>query len=207
MMLPDPVAYLIHRNESLPAVPAGKAFAYVLAGNGLFKRARNRHVDALIPLATAQVAGLRPLTPYVRPAGRIPGQILNRILADARRRSWDTPREAMYHVIIEHKQVRVFRPHQQAGAGNITYAGGDDPNIILDLHSHQEMSAFYSSTDNHDEQGFRFYAVIGRIFTRPEIVLRLGMYGDFYRVPVTTLFAGLGPFQEWKSYNCQVGVK
>ena len=213
-MLPNPVAYLIHRNGSLPAIPAGKAFAYVLAGNGLFKRARNRHVDALIPLATSQVAGLQPLTPYVHPlAGHIPGQILHRILHDARRRSWNGPREAMYHVTVENNRVRVFRPPQQAGAANLAYTGGDDPNIVLDLHSHQEMDAFYSSTDNRDEQGFRFYAVIGRIFTRPEIILRLGMYGDFYRLPVTTLFTDLGAFQEWshtkveeKSSRNQLGV-
>jgi len=197
-MLPEPAAYLIHQDGRQPAVPDDKVFAYVLAGNGLFKQARNRHVDALIKLATTHVAGLQPLTPYVRPlTGRIPGQILHRILQDARSRSWDAPCEAMYHITIDHNQVHVFRPQQDAGAARVAYAGGDDLSIILDLHSHQQMRAFYSETDNRDEQGFRFYAVIGRIFTRPEIILRLGMYGDFQRVPTTTLFTDLGPFQEW----------
>lgn len=192
-MLPNPVAYLVHRNGAHPVLPAGKAYAYVVAGNGLFKHAINRHIDALIPLATARVAGLSPLIPYVRlRAGRIPGQLLHRVLADARRQSWDRPREAMYHITIQNNQVRVFRPSQRASAASLAYAGGSDPDIVLDLHSHQEMHAFFSGTDTRDEQGFRFYAVIGRIFTHPEIRLRLGMYGDFYRVPLTSVFTNEG---------------
>jgi len=28
------------------------------------------------------------------------------------------------------------------------------------------------------------------------MALRVGVYGDMYRVPITTLFTGPGPFQE-----------
>jgi hypothetical protein len=56
------------------------------------------------------------------------------------------------------------------------------------------MAAFFSPTDDRDEGGFRFYAVIGRLLTRPELRLRLGMYGDFWEVPVTALFTDPGPF-------------
>ena len=48
---------------------------------------------------------------------------------------------------------------------------------------------------NSGQQGFRFYAVAGRIFTRPELALRLGVYGDRWPVPVTTLFTDAGPFR------------
>jgi hypothetical protein len=50
--------------------------------------------------------------------------------------------------------------------------------------------------DNRDEQGARFYAVIGRIYSRPEIRLRLGVYGDFVDLPAAALFEGLGPFTD-----------
>jgi len=75
-----------------------------------------------------------------------------------------------------------------------TIRGGDSPDIILDLHSHCEMGAFFSATDNRDEQGFRLYAVLGRIFTRPEMALRVGVYGDFWTVPVGMVFGGIIPF-------------
>jgi PRTRC genetic system protein A len=196
-MLPSPVAYLVHRDGADPAVPDGKAYAYVLAGNGVFKIAANRHISARIPLATAHVAGLPRLRPHVETLfGRIPGRVLRSVLADARRQSWGGPREAMYHLVIQEGQVRVLRPPQQANAAHLAYTGGDGVNVICDLHSHHEMRPFFSGKDDRDEQGFRFYAVIGRIFTRPEITLRIGVYGDTYRVPATKLFTDLGPFRE-----------
>ena len=89
---------------------------------------------------------------------------------------------------------RVSVPKQQASAGRVSYRGGSEPTIVLDLHSHHEMDAYFSSTDNRDEQGCRFYAVIGCIYSRPEIRLRLGLFGDFIELEPALLFEGLGPF-------------
>ena len=41
----------------------------------------------------------------------------------------------------------------------------NDPRAVIDLHSHGRMSAFFSSTDDADEQGFRLYVVIGNVDT------------------------------------------
>jgi len=196
-MLPNPVAYLTHRNGSEPVLPDGKAYGYVLAGNGVFKVAQSRYIAARIPLVTVRIAGLEPLQYCVGPLfGRVPERVLSQALADARRQSWDGPNEAMYHIVIRDNIIRVLRPPQQASAGHLAYTGGDGTDVICDLHSHHEMGAFFSSTDDRDEMGFRFYAVIGKIFTRPEMALRVGVYGDTFRVPITTLFTGLGPFRE-----------
>jgi PRTRC genetic system protein A len=91
--------------------------------------------------------------------------------------------------------VRIVRPDQEAGAASIRYdAGGDQDGVICDLHSHHTMHAFFSATDDCDEGGFRFYAVVGQVLARPEIRLRLGMYGDFVSLPMTALFTSAGPF-------------
>jgi hypothetical protein len=58
------------------------------------------------------------------------------------------------------------------------------------------MSAFWSSTDDTDEQGARLYAVIGKLDTTPEIRLRVGVYGYWRLLPVTAVFTGSGPFQD-----------
>ncbi len=195
MALPDPVAYQVYRGDGRPILPPDRAYAYVLAGNGIFKLAANRRIEALILLARCRVAGLPPLEPYVRlREGRLPGRLLATILDDARRLSWEEPREAMYHLVMQDGRVRVIRPRQKANAALLHYTGGGAPEIICDVHSHHQMRAFFSPRDNRDEQGFRFYAVIGRIFTHPEIRLRVGIYGDFYPVPVNTLFTDSGPF-------------
>jgi PRTRC genetic system protein A len=102
---------------------------------------------------------------------------------------------------------RVSIPKQQASAGRVAYRGGCEPTVVLDLHSHHEMNAYFSSTDNADEQGCRFYAVIGKIYSRPELRLRLGMYGDFVELDPCLLFDGSGPFEEaelGERYNCLV---
>ena len=71
-----------------------------------------------------------------------------------------------------------------------------DAAVICDLHSHGNMSAFWSATDDADEQGSQLYAVIGKLDTEPEIRLRLGVYGYWLPLPVTAVFTANGPFQD-----------
>ena len=113
--------------------------------------------------------------------------------------------EAMYHFhwvlprnagLRDEPTWRVAVPAQSASAGRVCYRGGDDPAVVLDLHSHHQMAPFFSSTDDGDEQGCRFYGVIGHIYSDPAIRLRLGVYGDFMDIPARMLFEDLGPFEE-----------
>lgn len=186
--------YLTTRDPLPPWSLTG--YEYILAGNGLWKRARNRHCFACLRLCAQNVAGLPDLAGYLALTGpKLPGRLLWVALEDARRRSWREPVEAMYHVYRhDDGRVRLAYPPQENGAARAAYQGGADPAIILDVHSHVEMAAFFSGADDRDELGFRFYAVMGRIFTRPEIRLRLGIYGDHWELPITALFADSGPF-------------
>ncbi|MBI4284525.1 MAG: Mov34/MPN/PAD-1 family protein, partial [Chloroflexi bacterium] len=64
------------------------------------------------------------------------------------------------------------------------------PNTVVDIHSHAGMSAFFSSTDNRDEQGLRLYMVVGRLDTlAPEREMRVGVYGYFSPVDLGDIFA------------------
>lgn len=189
----NPVRYLVARGD-LPPVSRG-GYDYVLAGNGVWKRAANRHVETCRCLASCHVAGLSPLGSSLQlRQGHLPESTLITLLADARRRAWARPVEAMYHVYRDEARTRLVYVAQRSTACYVHYHGGDDPAILLDVHSHCEMGARFSLTDDRDEQGFRFYAVVGKIFTRPEILLRLGVHGDHWLLPVTALFEGPGPF-------------
>jgi PRTRC genetic system protein A len=194
--IPCPVDYTIYDGGSV-TIQDGKSYAYVLAGNGLFKAVQTAHFDACMCLAPARVAGLPRLEHrFDLHFGRLPGRLLSAILQDARSQSWDRATEAMYHIRIDDGCARAVRPRQNGSGARLSYDGGDSLTIVCDLHSHHEMGAFFSPTDNRDEQGVRFYAVIGRIFTRPEIQVRLGIHGDFWSVPVSSLFDSPGPFQQ-----------
>ena len=49
-------------------------------------------------------------------------------------------------------------------------------------------------TDDEDEQGFRIYGVVGRTGEyRPELALRVGVYGHFAPVDYAQAFEGADP--------------
>lgn len=204
--LPNPIDYHIYTGEPLPA-PA--LYAYILAGQGVIKMAHTPHFEAAIVTAGMNVAGL-PIYPVGIELHRplIPAVWLYRVLQHAR--LCGDGIEQMYHfhwwpqssgpgfALLGRGYWRVSIPKQQATPLQVGYRGGHESTVVLDLHSHHRMETFFSSTDDADEQGMRFYAVIGRISptTWPEIRLRIGVYGDWMEISPLVLFEGLGPFRK-----------
>lgn len=216
MSLPNPLNYTIYRGDPLPRP---KLYGYALAGQGVIKYAENDHFRAAIVVAPGRIAGLPDYpTGVTLHHPRIPGYWLATVLDHARRAGAGDlilqPVEQMYHFHWLDNRWQVSVPKQDASAARVTYKGGHEQSIVLDLHSHVNMMAGYSSTDNNDEQGLRFYAVIGRIYSRPEICLRVGVYGNWETLDPAFLFDGLGPFvwsedrPEWNEGRpeCQNGV-
>ncbi|GIK42423.1 MAG: hypothetical protein BroJett011_62560 [Chloroflexota bacterium] len=204
--LPNPVDYYIYTGQE---IPAPTLYAYLMAGNGVIKLAETAHFRAAAPVYPywAAVAGLPDYPPGIElKVPKIPARWLYLVLDHAR--NCGRHIEQMYHfhwwpvssgpgfAPLGRGEWRVSIPRQQASAGRVSYHGGGDPTIVLDLHSHHAMLSFFSSTDNGDEQGLRFYAVIGRIYDQPELRLRVGVYGDWLELDPLDLFDGLGPFVE-----------
>jgi PRTRC genetic system protein A len=191
-MFQNLITYAIHQKPPLRASDA-QAYQYVMAGNGVFLRAENRFVSAIVPVAHCQIRGLPPLGRQIKlKVPRLPEQLLTAMVngAGGMRASTDQLQEALYHVHHTGRAACVLKPRQKASSSHVASYSGGEPGIILDLHSHGSMPAFWSATDNADEVGFRFYAVIGRLDKKPEIRLRLGVYGYFLSLLITTLFAG-----------------
>ena len=62
---------------------------------------------------------------------------------------------------------------------------------MAEVHSHGRARAFFSATDDRDEQGLRIYGVAGRLDTPlPELRLRVGVYGHFAPVALGQVFTG-----------------
>jgi PRTRC genetic system protein A len=193
--LSNPIDYHIYTDQE---IPAPGLYAYLLAGNGVIKLAETTHFRVAAPIYSGLsiVAGLPdyPIGLELK-VPRIPARWLHSVLDHAL--NCGRHIEQMYHFHWwESAEWRVSAPRQQAGAGRVSYHGGDDPTIALDLHSHHAMNAFFSLTDDDDEQGLRLYGVIGRIYDRPELRLRVGVYGDWLELDPLDLFDGLGPFVE-----------
>lgn len=195
------VQYHVYRGGDVP--PFTGAYDYVLAGDGLYKRARNALMYAVIRVAPATVAGLPPLGQHYRlideawfsVASYLPGELLWHIYRDALALANGSGNlEKMYHLHVEGNRSWASIPEQKMSHSKVTYNAGHDDTVLCDLHSHHNMEAFFSHTDDRDEQGFRFYAVIGTLKESPRLRLRLGIYGDRVEISPRRLFDGLGPF-------------
>lgn len=191
----DSVAtYHVHKSSPLPPNDA-LAYQYLLAAPGVYLRAESLFFDVLLPIARCPIRGLAPLQPHFGlKVPRLPDRLLAAVLLDARRvrRPDGGLNEALYHFHHDGADVRVVKPAQRATAAGVVGAESNMISVLLDLHSHGNMGAFWSGLDDGDEQGFRVYGVIGRLDERPEIRLRLGVYGYWFPLPVNLLFDGSG---------------
>lgn len=187
--------------EGGPLPPLGDLmYQYVVAGNGLFIRAEDSRMEACAPVVFTGVYGLPYLDTVARfKVPRIPSDYLWSVLASARRHS---PNEALYQFIhdpsaarLSNVPWRVTMPTQTGSVAALAFQ--DEPDAVVDLHSHGALAPFFSTTDDGDEKGFRFYCVIGQVETsRPTIVARVGVYGYHWNVPIETVFTGPGPFTQ-----------
>ena len=194
-MFENLIKYVTHTSTVLPPMSA-LAYEYIMASNGIFLRAENRFVKALIPIVPAKagtVRGLHSLEASIKlKMPPMPISLLIQVQADARqmRNSSGHLNEVLYRFHYDGRKVRVNRPEQDTSTTSVKTIGDGGPEVILELHSHGNMSAFWSGTDNRDEQGFRFYGVIGHLDSNtPQIRLRLGVYGYHYPITQDLLFS------------------
>ena len=135
-------------------------------------------MEVRIPVAYCDIRGLAPLDmKFILTYGSIPQRFfdlsLNMFLAD-------TTREH-YIAVIGDAGYHFHIPIQEREGGSVAYERGG--NVVLDLHSHAKMGAWFSSKDNEDEKGPKVYGVVGQLDKTPIVKLRLGVYGYF--IPLT----------------------
>lgn len=183
----------VHLAETEGIPPITGFYQYVIAREGLYLRAANDVLAAMVLIAAADrdLPGLAALDEYAElRLPQIPLPYLVAMRASARRA---LPNEALYQLRYADGEWKVAMPRQFATPTSLTF--DDLPDTLLDLHSHGEMSAFFSATDDADELGLRLYVVIGKVESEaPEIRCRVGVYGHFLNVPAANLFESIGPF-------------
>ncbi|MDP3063060.1 MAG: hypothetical protein Q8O40_07605 [Chloroflexota bacterium] len=64
------------------------------------------------------------------------------------------------------------------------------PDTVVDMHSHGQLGARFSSVDNADDTGFRVSVVLGRLdMLTYEVEARVSVYGYHDRVYVGDIFS------------------
>lgn len=179
-------------DESLP--PMGPhLYEYITAGNGIFLRAHRPGMTVIMPIWRGRVRGLADVTPGLRMASRVPMRLLKHALL------WSVealPNEALFWFGRNDDGAwTVSMPRQLRSKFSVRPCDQLDPAgalALIDLHSHNSMPPFFSSTDNKDETGFRIYAVAGSFNVRssipPALRVRVGVYGHFWDVPAACVF-------------------
>ncbi len=177
---------VVQENGSLPEIP-DCLYAYILAGNGVFKYAKRDGLEVLIQISSASVTGLPTLESFAKIVQRVPAELLTSALQISQE---SFPLERLFWFNFE-GSWSLDAPEQFCNATSVVPVDQLDGNgirALIDLHSHAAMAPFFSHTDNKDEQGFRVYAVIGRVNTHPRICVRVGIYGDYWNIPAGVVF-------------------
>ena len=168
----------------------GIGYDYVLGSGGLYVQSQGAHLTARVTVAPCTVRGLALVAEKVQLAhGPIPAQLFELGLR------WfqdDPDTERLFAVRWDGDAYRLVTPPQAGTATRLAYQ--PPAGVVAEFHSHGGARAFFSVTDDRDEQGFRIYGVVGRLDAPlSELSLRVGVYGHFAQVDWPQVFSGPNP--------------
>ena len=183
------MGYLVNQPAGL-AGSQGIGFDYVVGSGGLYVQSESAHLTARLLVAPADVRGLAPVSEKLELAnGPIPAQLFElglRWLQEA------PGTERFFAVGWDGDAYRLVMPPQAGTSSSLTYQ--PPAGVVAEFHSHGRHRAFFSATDDGDEQGFRIYGVVGRLHDPwPELTLRVGIYGHLAPLDWSQVFDGLLP--------------
>ena len=183
------MGYLVNRPAGLSGVQ-GIGYDYVLGSGGLYVQSESAHLTARVAVAACTVRGLAPVAEKLQLThGPIPARLFELGLR------WfevDPETERLFAVRWDGAAYRLVVPPQAGTATRLAYL--PPAGVVAEFHSHGGSRAFFSATDDRDEQGFRVYGVVGRLDAlRPELRLRVGIYGHFAPVDWPQVFDGPDP--------------
>jgi PRTRC genetic system protein A len=125
-------------------------------------------------------------------AGKIPGSLFSEILRFFRK---DPRREAAAQIFYDDKAgtYELHFPEQKADVCTVIFDRDmlleSEKVLVMDVHSHGQMNAFFSSVDDHDEKGTRLFLVLGKIGGRmPAWKLRAGIAGHYRELAFSDVF-------------------
>jgi hypothetical protein len=186
---------ILHPGEALP--PYAVLYDYVLAGNGVFIRARRKGVQACVPIGLCDVRGLPALEPSVElTLPKVPADLTQELLemALAERTAGGKWLEAMYHLSWSGTGWELVKPAQRQYPDAVEpvgpYAGTTYATYLVEVHSHHTLDChWFSATDDASEgTKFRFFGLLFDLTGRPRLSLRLNVYGYSWDVPAATVF-------------------
>ena len=192
--------HLVQYHIAKPGIPLppiqAALYEYILAGNGIFIRGARREFQAQFCIAPCEIRGLANLEASLQlNAPRVSREIVGEMLLRARmaRDADGRPCEIVFHLELDETRVSHCLVPSQAQETARAKPADDSPSssyarACIEVHSHVDMCARFSSLDYQDEVGFRVYAILGCISTRAVMRVRVGMYGYRCDIPASWAF-------------------
>lgn len=145
---------------------------------------------------------------------RIPAAILLQVISFFKYVCRKNNTEVLVNILYDKAKQKYICdvPEQTVSGSEITAnAEYDDSRYlhVMDIHSHNTMSAFFSCIDDADELASRLYMVIGKLNdTVPEIKLRASCGGKFIPLEVEKIFdIQQSSFPFPKDWLCKLKIK
>ena len=162
----SPVGYLVNHPDGLWPVYRESDTTTFSDRAASTSSPRAPTLTARVLVAPCEVRGLAPVTEKVALAhGPIPAGLFEWGLRWFRD---DPGTERFFAIRWDGDGYRPVVPEQDGTATSLTYT--PPAGVVAEFHSHGRSRAFFSKTDDADEQGFRIYGVAGRLDTdRPEL--------------------------------------
>lgn len=170
-------------------------FEYLMAGNGLFIRAKRREFSVCLPVCSEVINGLPEVkSGIVWHKPRIPGYIWHGILENARAGSDSIQfREDVYIIFWNEetcqwwwKSIGTERGWARTLADDKQKEYGE---ACIELHTHPTGAIRFSSADDRDESGkFRIFGILIDVHSpNPKVRFRCGVYDYFAQIPADYL--------------------
>lgn len=175
------------------AAQSDKAIAYIPARDGKVYEMRRNEIGTFIAPSQciAELEDIR--ADFQMSLPRLPASLLAQIIAFFRRVCVEYGRdlEALVNVLWDRqeKEYVLHVPPQKIDTMSVKTDLSQQPDParflhVMDVHSHNTMSARFSNVDDRDEQATRLYMVIGRLDRYyPEIRCRFACGGRHVEIP------------------------
>lgn len=175
-----------------------KSVVYVMQGDGLYERRRNKLGVFVTRIAAIDIPGLDDAMEegWELNVPPIPVSLLGSVVAFFRKVYKMHRSEAFVQIFYDTatEEYVMECPKQTVSGASVKFERNPDfetPSrvFVLEIHSHAGMGAFFSGTDDRDEKEDRFYGVVGKVDEHfPQMKLRLIVGGRVRDVDVDDLF-------------------
>lgn len=188
IVLPKLVEHRIAMSENDEIEAA--LFEYLLAGNGLFVRARRREFSVTLPLCREKVSGLPNASAgIVWNKPKVPSALWRAILHHGQQtQSSASFKEEIYLIywsdILSQWKCRASGRERSWASTLADDSLAEYTECCIELHTHPPGALSFSVADDRDELGkFRIFAILIDAFGKPKIRFRCGVYDHLIPIP------------------------